>query len=91
MRVNRNEVQPCRSIACPSQKPGPEIIPPSKENLVQGNGNSDSLPPTPLITPSPPNSKSAHAAILHVPPNPGKKRTLSELRADDDLKSVKLL
>ena len=83
--LNRNEVQPSRSIECLSQKPGPEIIPPSKENLVQGNGNSESLSPTPPITPSPPNSKSARAAILHVPPKPGKKRTLSELRADDDL------
>ena len=53
--------------------------------MLQGNGNNDSLPPTPSITPSPPNSKSARAAILHVPPNPGKKRTLSALRADDDL------
>jgi len=86
--LNRNEVQPSRSIECPSQKPGPEIIPPSKENLVQGNGNSESLPPTPPITPSPPNFKSVRAAILHVPPKPGKKRTLSELRADDDLSPV---
>ena len=77
--LNRNEVQPSSSIECPSQKPAPEIIPPSKENLVQGNGNNESLPPTPPITPSPPNSKSTCAAILHVPPKPEKKlkRTLS--------------
>lgn len=83
--LNRNQVQPSRSVECRSQKAGPEIIPPSKENLVQGHRNSESLPPTPPMTPSPPNSKSARAVILHVPPKPGKKRTLSELRADDDL------
>ena len=65
--LNRNEVQPFRSIECRSQKAEPEIIPPSDENLVQGNGNNESLAPTPPMTPSPPNSKSVRAAILHVP------------------------
>lgn len=85
--LNQNEVQPSSSIECPSQKPAPEIIPPSRENLVLGDENSESLPPTPPSTPSPPDSKSERAAIWHVPPKPEKmlKRTLSELRADEDL------
>lgn len=85
--LNQNEAQPSSSIECPSQKPAPEKNSPSKENLVLGNGDSKCLPPTPPSTPSPPNSKSARVAILHVLPKPEKKlkRTLSELRADEDL------
>ena len=62
--VNQYEVQPSSSIESPSQKPASEILLPSKENLVQGNENSESLPLTPPSIPSPPNFKSARAAIF---------------------------
>ena len=78
--LNQNEVQPSSFIESPSQKPAPEIIPPSKVNLVLGNGKSEYLPPTPPSTPSPPNFKRACAATRHVPAKPEKKhkRTLSQ-------------
>ena len=85
--LHQNKVQSSSSIERLSQKPAPEIIPPSKANLVLENGKSESLLPTPPSTPSPPNFKSARAATHNVPPKPEKKlkRTRSELRADEDL------
>lgn len=76
---NHNEVHP--SVDSTPQKPTAEIM--AKKKGVLENENSESLPPTPPITPSPPKSKSAPSP--DIPPKSGKKRTLADLRTDEDL------
>ena len=53
---------------------------------VLENENSESLPHTPLITPSPPKSQSTPSPDIR--PRPGKKRTITELRTKEDLSPV---
>ena len=74
-----NEVQ-CRVESSQGQ-----VSAVSRENLTRESQTWESLPPTPPSTPSPPNFK---VAPIRFPPKSGRKRTLAELRADEDLSPV---
>ena len=67
-----------------SLKSAPEVSP-KEMSPKELHENGNSLLPTPPSTPSPPNLKSARAASLPPKLERNSKRTLAELRADEDL------